>query len=348
MMTLLPKDFSGCPYLILAPMEGVGDRSFRKAMATVGGFDEACTEFMRVPSNAHVPSLAKRYEADETAPIPQAAQLMGSDPELMAEMAKAIEARGAPRIDLNCGCPSNTVTGRGAGSSLLKEPEHLYKVAKALVDAVNIPVTAKLRSGFADTSLFQDNLLAAQASGIKYLTLHPRTKVDGYGPPAKWELIAKAKEILTIPVVGNGDILTVNDALNMLQQTKCDALMIGRGSVINPFIFHQIKSHFAGQLFEKKWEVFEDYIQTFVKDLQDMSLKGQISKLKQLMSFLFKGNSQLKEKKQQILTFQPSNLQHFLSFSLEVYQKFWLQECDSKNFEFLSTEPDLCDPCADI
>jgi tRNA-dihydrouridine synthase C len=134
----------------------------------------------------------------------------------------------------------------------------------------------------------------------------------------------------------------------MLQQTKCDALMIGRGSVINPFIFHQIKSHFAGQLFEKKWEVFENYIQTFVKDLQDMSLKGQISKLKQLMSFLFKGNSQLKEKKQQILTFQTSNLQHFLSFSLEVYQKFWLQECDSKNFEFLSTEPDLCDPCADI
>ncbi len=85
MRTLLPKQPSGCPYLFLAPMEGVGDRSFRRAMASIGGFNEACTEFMRVPTNAHIPSLAKRYEADETHPIPQAAQLMGSDPDLMEE-----------------------------------------------------------------------------------------------------------------------------------------------------------------------------------------------------------------------------------------------------------------------
>ncbi|MBS4162887.1 tRNA-dihydrouridine(16) synthase [Candidatus Protochlamydia amoebophila] len=325
MMTFLPKNSFGCPYLILAPMEGVGDRSFRKAMASVGGFDEACTEFMRVPSNAHVPSLANRYEANETFPIPQAAQLMGSDPELMAEMARAVERRGAQRIDLNCGCPSNTVTGRGAGSSLLKEPDHLYKVAKSMVEAVNVPVTAKLRSGFTDTSLFHDNLLAAQASGIKYLTLHPRTKVDGYGPPAKWELIAQAKQLLKIPVVGNGDILTVQDALNMLKQTKCDGLMIGRGSVINPFIFHEIKSHFSAQPFEKKWDVFSRYIDVFTEDLKEMSVKGQLNKLKQLMSFLFKFNSKLREKKQKILTHQTVNARSFLSFALENYQEDWME-----------------------
>ncbi len=325
MSTLLPKQPSGCPYLFLAPMEGVGDRSFRRAMASIGGFDEACTEFMRVPTNAHVPSLAKRYEADETHPIPQAAQLMGSDPDLMAEMARAVAERGAPRIDLNCGCPSNTVTGRGAGSSLLKEPEHLYKIAKALVDAVDIPVTAKLRSGFADTALFKDNLLAAQASGIKFLTLHPRTKVDGYGPPAKWDLIAEAKQLLSIPVVGNGDILTVQDALNMLQQTGCDALMIGRGSVINPFIFHEIKASFSGEPYHRTWQDFERYIQIFTQDMINMPTKGQINKLKQLMSFLFKGNSWLRSKKQDVLTTRFTEVQDFLTFALSLYREGWEQ-----------------------
>lgn len=189
----------------------MGDRCFRKAMAFVGGFDEAVTDFLRVPTNAHVKSLACQYQVDEITPIPLAAQIMGSDPDLMAAMAKEIEKRGAPRIDLNCGCPSNTVTGRGAGSSLLKDPTFLYENAKAIVKAVSIPVTVKMRSGFEDTSLFKENLLAAQESGISYLTLHPRTKLEGYGPPANWDLIAEAKRFLKIPVVGNGDILKVED-----------------------------------------------------------------------------------------------------------------------------------------
>src|SRR5436190_18629546 len=109
-MTLLPKHRSGCPFLILAPMEGVGDQWFRKAMASIGGFDEAVRDFLRVPSNAHVKSLASVYCADELTPIPLAAQIMGSDLDLMGAMAQEIERRGAPRIDVNCGCPSNTVT----------------------------------------------------------------------------------------------------------------------------------------------------------------------------------------------------------------------------------------------
>src|SRR5690242_20501373 len=129
---LLKKHPSGCPYLFLAPMEGVGDKPFRKAMASIGGFDEAVTEFIRVPCNAHVESLAKIYEAEELSPIPLAAQIMGSDPYLMAEMGKELVKRGAKRIDINCGCPSNTVTGKGAGSSLLKNPDHLFTMGKAL------------------------------------------------------------------------------------------------------------------------------------------------------------------------------------------------------------------------
>lgn len=339
-MTFLPKNEHGAPYLLLAPMEGVGDRAFRRAMAAVGGFDEACTEFMRVPANAHVVSLAKRYVATETDPIPQAAQIMGSDPELMADMAQEVVKRGAPRVDLNCGCPSNTVTGKGSGSSLLKEPDHLYRVAKAMVDAVGVPVTAKLRSGFEDTSLFKENLLAAQASGIKFLTLHPRTKVDGYGPPARWDLIAEAKQLLTIPVVGNGDILTVQDAVNMLNQTKCDALMIGRGSVINPFIFHEIKAHFSGRPFKPSWEKVMLFIQTFVQDIpSEMLERGKLNKIKQLFGFLFKGNRQLLETRMMILTSTIRSVDLFLEFALPLYYQGWLHGIAPFRIQ---TETDSC------
>ncbi len=322
---LLPKDPNGCPYLILAPMEGVGDRTFRKAMAFIGGFDEAVTDFLRVPTNAHVKSLAKEYDANETHPIPLAAQLMGSDPHLMAEMAIEIASRGAPRIDINCGCPSNTVTGRGAGSSLLKTPNFLYEVAKEVVKAVKIPVTIKMRSGYEDTSLFKENLLAAQESGISYLTLHPRTKVEGYGPPANWQLIAEAKRLLTIPIVGNGDILSVLDAMRMIRETGCDALMIGRGSVIDPFVFHRIRAHYAKDTFEPSWSQLEDYLNRYVSEIPvDMPNKTKINKMKQLMGFLFKGNPQLFSLRQTMLTTAYTTLQSFLDFAVPLLKKGWL------------------------
>ncbi len=320
-MTILPKNQDGCPYLLLAPMEGVGDSSFRKAMATIGGFDEGVRDFLRVPSNAHVKSLAKQYESAEIAPIPLAAQIMGSDINLMADMAKEMEALGAPRIDLNCGCPSNTVTGRGAGSSLLKDPNLLHQIAKAMVAAVSIPVTAKLRSGFDDTSLFRENLLAAQESGIAFLTLHPRTKADGYGPPANWDLIAEAKSVLKIPVVGNGDILVVDDALKMLKHTQCDALMIGRGSIINPFIFHEIKAHFSGNPYERSWSKVVRYFEVYLEAFPDyLPVKTRINKLKQLMSFMFKQSPELLNKRQDILRAPHTEVKAFLDYALAELQ----------------------------
>lgn len=323
-MTLLSKDPNGCPYLILAPMEGVGDRCFRKAMASIGGFDEAVTDFLRVPTNAHVQSLAREYQANETTPIPLAAQIMGSDPELMAAMAKELEKRGAPRIDVNCGCPSNTVTGRGAGSSLLKTPNVLHEVAKAVVKAVSVPVTVKMRSGYEDTSLFKENLLAAEESGISFLTLHPRTKVEGYGPPANWDLIAEAKSFLKIPIVGNGDILCVDHALSMLKKTNCDALMIGRGSVINPFIFHQIRSYFSGEVYTPSWQKLSSYFDVYLNEIpQDMPSRTKINKMKQLFSFLFKGNEQLLSRRQSMLTSSFTDLPSFMQFTMPLFQEAW-------------------------
>lgn len=319
---MLPKDPHGCPYLQLAPMEGVGDRCFRKAMASIGGFDEAVRDFLRVPREAHIESLARGYTADEIAPIPLAAQLMGSELDLMAAMAREMEKKGAPRIDLNCGCPSNTVAGKGAGSSLLKEPEFLHEVAKSIVQAVSIPVTVKMRSGFEDTSLFKENLLAAQESGIQYITLHPRTKVDGYGPPANWDLIAEAKSILKIPVVGNGDILNVEDALRMLKITRCDGLMIGRGSIINPFLFHQIKAHFSGKIYSPKWQDLVRFFDVYRAEVPaEIPDKTRVNKLKQLMGFLFKGNAELIEMRQSILTSQYSDPDSFMQFAMPLLRK---------------------------
>lgn len=325
-MTYLPKNMHGCPRLILAPMEGVGDQCFRKAMASIGGFDEAVREFLRVPANPHIKSLARQYQADEMTPIPLAAQLMGSEPALMAEMSIELESLSAPRIDLNCGCPSNTVTGKGAGSSLLKDPNSLYQIAKSMVDAVSIPVTAKLRSGFEDLSLFKENLLAAQESGVKYITLHPRTKVEGYGPPARWDLIAEAKALLSVPVVGNGDLLTVSDALNMLKQTQCDALMIGRGSIINPFIFHEIKAHFSGVPYQKKWEDLMNYFEVFFTNIPAyVPEKTKVSKLKQLLSFFFKSTPSLLEKRSDILRFNCDHYKALLDFACGYLKEGWEQ-----------------------
>lgn len=323
-MSIVPKNSDGCPFLILAPMEGVGDRCFRKAMASIGGFNEAVRDFLRVPKNAHVKSLAREYCADELSPIPLAAQLMGSDLDLMADMAREIEKRKAPRIDLNCGCPSNTVTGRGAGSSLLKDPNSIYQVAKALVSAVSIPVTIKMRSGYEDTSLFKENLLAAQESGARYITLHPRTKVEGYGPPARWDLIAEAKSIVKIPVVGNGDILTVEDALSMLRQTGCDALMIGRGSVTNPFLFHQIHSHFSGISYRPEWKDLIHYFDVYLAEIHsETPIKAKVNKLKQLFGFLFKGHNELLERRQMVLTSSFSDPCALMQFALSLLQEKW-------------------------
>ncbi|MBI3236241.1 MAG: tRNA-dihydrouridine synthase family protein [Chlamydiales bacterium] len=305
-------------------MEGVGDRCFRKSMASIGGFDEAVADFLRVPSNAHVQSLARVYDPQETYPLPLAAQLMGSDIELMASMAKEIERRGAQRIDLNCGCPSNTVTGRGAGSSLLKTPDHLHKVAKAMVRAITIPVTIKMRSGYEDTSLFKENLLAAEESGVSYITLHPRTKAQGYADFAQWELIAEAKSFLKIPVVGNGDILTVSDAIRMLETTHCDALMIGRGSIINPFLFHQIRSHFAKKTFLPRLENLLEYLNTYRSFIpQESSERLKINKLKQLMGFLFKATPELLTLRQKMLTAIHPDFASFYHHSIRLLQEGW-------------------------
>lgn len=303
-------------------MEGLGTAAFRNAYAnTIGGFDEACTEFIRVPINAHIESLAKAYHPYDTHPIPQAAQIMGGNPTLMGDMAALLAQKGAHRVDLNCGCPSNTVTGRGAGSSLLKTPDLLHKIACSMVQASPVPITVKMRSGFDDTSLFIENLKAIEEAGAHFVTLHPRTKVEGYRPPANWDLIRKAKEIVSIPVIGNGDIKTASDAEEMLHTTHCDGLMIGRGALSNPWIFHQIKEKLFGTPFAKTLSGLEDFLHAYHANLMlSYTLKSQIGHLKQLFAFLFQASPELENQKRNILRMNPLNSLSYLNTVLAVYK----------------------------
>ncbi|WIA38597.1 hypothetical protein OEZ86_001907 [Tetradesmus obliquus] len=234
-------------------MENLADRPARIALKqAIGGFDEACTEFIRVPGRSDKPSATTRgicaaYDVFELGDVPLAAQLMGSNVQLLAAAAeRLVHVKGAPRIDLNCGCPANVVTGGGAGSSLLRDPQQMHAVVASLVAAVgaSAAVSVKMRSGFTDTSLFRENLLAVQEAGAHFVTVHPRTKSQSYNGRADWALIAEAKQLLSIPVIGNGDVVSVGSALAMLQQTGCDGLMVGRGALQDPLLFHRLKQHF--------------------------------------------------------------------------------------------------------
>lgn len=320
----LKKDNSGCPFLFLAPMEGVGSAPFRMAIATIGGFDEACTEFLRVPSNAHVQSLAKKYSPDDTAPYPQAAQIMGSDPELMAAMTHELVLRGAPRVELNCGCPSNRVTGRGAGSTLLKTPDLLYTIAKAMVDISPVPVTVKMRPGYDDTSLFDENLRAVEESGATFVTLHPRTKVEGYSLPAHWERLAYAKSKLSIPLVGSGEVVDPESCRSMLRETGVDAVMIGRGAVANPWVFHEIKASYGIPSLSYSWEMTRSYFFEFLRVLpEDTKERSRINQIKQLLNYMLRADPAYEETRKKVLTLQVSQAEELLEHSLPIISSIY-------------------------
>ena len=274
------------PLLFLAPMEGLGDAVFRKTMNAFGGFDYATTEFIRIPKNTQsVAGLVKSYDPQELDDTPLIPQIMGECVDTMINAANALAEKGAKRIDLNCGCPSNTVTGKGAGSSLLRCPNNLSSLIETLVKNVSVPVTVKIRTGFDDTSLFLDNIHGISAAGASMLTIHARTRKQGYKLPICWDLIARAKEELAIPVIGNGEIRSLNDAIDMIEQTNCDGLMIGRGVTYNPWIFQQISNHYSGKNSDLQTPYYTEVIDEFYKHLIVSKNTNQLNKLKQFVRF---------------------------------------------------------------
>lgn len=241
--------------IFLAPMEGVLDYILRGILTNIGGYDYCVTEFMRVTDCLQAPSYFFKYcpelnqNACTTAGTPVYFQLLGYDPDLLAQNAlRAIEL-GAPGIDLNFGCPAKTVNRHGGGATLLKHPHRLYDIIQKVRQAVPEPysVSAKIRLGYETPELALEIAKAAEEGGATWLTVHARTKKDGYRQPADWEWIARICEVVTLPVIANGDIWSVDDYFRCRDISGCSDVMLGRGAIASPDLALQIKIALAGK-----------------------------------------------------------------------------------------------------
>lgn len=241
--------------LVLAPMEGLADAPMRALLTSMGGYDWCVSEFIRINDTLLPPRVFRRYvpEADNgfrtPAGTPVHVQLLGSDPVAVAENAAVAAALGAPAIDLNFGCPAKTVNRHRGGAVLLDETEVLHAIVSAVRHAVprDIPVSAKMRLGYRDRSRMLDNTRALVAAGAAWITVHARTKEDGYRPPAYWHEIARLREAAgTTTVIANGEVWTVDDHARCRLESACPDVMLGRGAVASPGLARAIRQREAG------------------------------------------------------------------------------------------------------
>lgn len=274
------------PNIVLAPMVGVTDTVFRRLVLSLGGCGLVSSEMTNAASITPK-ALARHHQLDflpEERPF--TVQLSGNDPDLMATAASTVEKLGADILDINCGCPSPKVTGGGHGSALLKDLGKMERVLSAVVKAVSIPVTLKFRAGWDDASLnYLDTARMAESIGIKALSLHPRTRVQLYTGTADWSRLSEVKQVVSIPVIGSGDVKDAHEALRRLRVYGADGIMIGRGAMANPWIFQQTAQLRAGQpIFqpspEDKYQLLLRYLEMCKDEMQE---RLALNKLKQLL-----------------------------------------------------------------
>lgn len=227
-------------------MEGVTNAALREVLASYGPIGLVCSEFVRISGGRISRSYLAR-QVEKLPGVPLSVQIMGNDPELMAEAGAVVAGAGADVVDLNLGCPTNAAVRKGVGAALLKQPELLSRLLTTMRRAVPGLLSAKLRAGFDTTSEALSNARLVQDSGLDYLAIHPRRRVDHYRGSADWRIVALVRRELSIPVIGNGDIWYAQSALRMFEETGCDAVMLGRPALRNPWIFRQLSELLAGR-----------------------------------------------------------------------------------------------------
>ncbi|MBI3651627.1 MAG: tRNA dihydrouridine synthase DusB [Acidobacteria bacterium] len=290
------------PALVLAPMAGVTDSSFRRLIKELTGVGLIVTEFISVEGLTRGNLKTHRMMKFLPEERPLSIQIFGYDEERMAMAAEIIEESGADIVDINCGCPAKKVVKGGGGSSLLRDLPQLEKILLSIRRRVKIPVTMKIRTGWDDHSINAVEVAKIiEGSGGNMVAIHGRTRMQGYSGRANWEVIAAVKEAVKIPVVGCGDVVNAQQAIERFAETGVDAVMIGRGAIANPWIFHQAVDLMEGRTayqpsLAAKHKVLLRYHELLRDEMPERALCGKLKQMCGYFTHGLAGGARLRER----------------------------------------------------